>query len=448
LKIHAWASAGLLLAAAISPAASQPKPSERLDGIAAVVNDEVVLESDVEEQLYLFLMRAQSQPDSAAVDTLRRQILEQLIDEKLIVVEAKRQGVTVPDAEVVKQVETAIQEAKGRMGSAEAFAAQLQKENLSEDKLREKYRNEIRRQMIAQRLVQKQIARKNVTPAEAEAFFNAHPDKFPKLPGEVRVAVVQIPVSPDSASDRKGRARALEVRKRLVAGERFAKVAAEVSEDPGSAQGGGDLGFFGRGRMDPAFDEAAFTQKPGEIGPPVQSAFGWHIIQVIDRDTVKTAARRDSLDEEGEPVVETHARHILIRVEVGEADVARAKAIADKARAEALKGDFAVVVKRYSRFQGAQSPNGDVGFLSLGQLQPQIRAGLDTVKIGDVSEVLPNRAGFNIFKVLDRKPERAYTLEEIRDELPQAVSNIQFREKYEAWVKGLRSKAHIEIRKT
>ena len=438
-----------LLAALIPLLAIVPAQAQRLDGIAAVINDEVVLESDIEEQLYLLLQRAQSQPDSSTVDTLRRQILDQLIDEKLIVAEAKRQGVTVADADIGKQVEEAIREAKTRMGGEEAFRTQLQRENLTEEKLREKYRNEMRRQMIAQRLVQKQITRKSVSAAEAETFFKAHPEKFPRVPPEVRVSVIQIPVASDSTADARARAGALAARKRVTGGEKFAKVAAEVSEDPGSAQAGGDLGFFTRGRMDPAFDEAAYAQKIGEVGTPVRSTFGWHVIEVLERDTVKTAARGDSLDRDGDPVIEIHARHILLRVEVTEADVERARKVAERAYAEVKKGgDFAALVKRYSKFPNAPSPDGDLGFLSLGTLQPQIREGLANLQPGEISEVLLNRAGFNIFKLTDRKPERAYTLEEIRDDLPQAVTQIQYREKYEAWVKGLRAKAHIEIRKS
>jgi peptidyl-prolyl cis-trans isomerase SurA len=435
--------AALLLAA--SPAAAQ----QRLDGIAAVVNDEVVLQSDVEEQLFLFLNRTQAEPDSATVDTLRRQILDQLIDEKLVVGEAKRQNVTVSDAEINKQVNDAVQDAKDRMGSPEAFRAQLQKENLTEDKLRDNYKLEIRRQMLAQRLVQKQIAHKQVTAAEAEAYFKAHPDKFPKLPPEVRVSVIQIPVTADSATDMKARAKANQARQRVVQGEKFAKVAADLSDDTGSARAGGDVGFFVRGQMDPSFEDAAFSQKIGVIGTPVRTSIGYHIIEVLDRDTLKTAARRDSLDKEGRPVVEAHARHILIRVDIAQADIDRAKKKADKVLAELKKGaDFAAMVSKYSEFQGPQSANGDLGFLSLGTLQPQIRAGLDSLKIGQISEVLVNRAGFNIFKLTDRKPERPYTLDEIRGELPQAVAQIQFKEKYDAWVKGLRAKAHIEYRKT
>lgn len=432
-----------------SPASAPATATQRLDGIAAIVNDDVVLESDVEEQLYLFLLRAQSQPDSADADSLRQQILDQLIDEKLIVTEAKRQGVTVTDAEVGKQVEEAIQEAKARMGSAATFAEQLQKENLTEEKLRDKYRNEVRRQMTAQRLVQRQIVRKPVSPAEAETYFKAHPEQFPKVPPEVRVSVIQIPVVADTVIDAKARTRALEARRRIRTGEKFAKVAAEVSEDPGSAQAGGDLGFFTRGRMDPAFEDAAFTQAIGEVGPPVRSTYGWHVLETLERDTLKAAAGRDSLEEDGKPVIEAHARHILIRVELSDADIERARKTAERAHAEALKGaDFASLVKRYSRFLGPQAPDGDLGFLSLGQVQPQIRAGLDSLKVGGMSEVLTNRAGFNVFKVTDRKPERFYTLDEIHDDLPQAVGQIQFREKYEAWVKSLRAKAHVEIRKS
>jgi peptidyl-prolyl cis-trans isomerase SurA len=435
----------LALALAGAPSAS----AQRLDGIAAVVNDEVVLESDVEEQLYLILMRAQAPPESSTVDTLRRQILEQLIDERLIVAEARRQGVTVSDAEVNKQVEEAVGEARERMGGPDGFRAQLAREHLTEERLREKYRGELRRQMLAQKLVQKQIARKPVSQAEAEAFFKTHPDKFPKVPAEVRVSVIQIPAQAESAAERRAYARALELRRRILAGEKFAKVAGESSDDPGSARAGGDLGFFGRGEMDPAFEAAAFSQPMGEIGPPVRSAVGWHVIEVLDRDTVRTAARRDSLDREGRPVVEVHARHVLVRVEMTEADVERASKLAERVRAEALKNpDFAALVRRYSRYQGPQGEDGDLGFLSLGTLQPNIRAGLDSLEVGGVSEVLVNRGGFNVFKVTGRKPERAYTLAEIKDELPQAVAQIQFREKYEAWLKGLRSKAHIEIRKS
>ena len=441
--------------AAAKPAAAAARPAtppsvrddDRLDAIAAMVNDEAVLASDVEEQLYLYLQRAQARPDSTQVDSLRRQVLDQLIDEKLVLAEAKRQAVTVPDADIAKQVDQAVNDVKQRLGSDAAFAQQLQAENLTEARLRDKYKAEVQRNMVAQRLVQKTFPRKPVPPAEAEAYFSAHKDKFPKVPGELRLSVIQLPPTPDSIALLQGKAKAEALRKRIVAGEKFAKVAADASEDPSSAKSGGDLGFFMPGQMEPAIEAAAFSQPLNQLSKPIRSAYGWHLVEALERDTVKTMAGRDSVDAAGKPVLEAHARHILIKVAPTESDIARTKALAERVRLEAAKGtNFGTLVRRYSQYDGATGPEGDVGFVSLGTLQPHIRAGLDSLEVGQVSAVLTNQAGFNIFKLTDRHPEREYTVEEIKGELPEAVAQVQFREKYDAWLKSLRAKAQIEYR--
>jgi peptidyl-prolyl cis-trans isomerase SurA len=434
------------LALAVLACIAAPAWSQRVDGISAVVDDDVILESDVEEQLFLLLQRTQARPDSDVVDTLRHQILEQLIDDRLIVAEAKRQSVTVSDAEVERQLEIALADKKAQLGGEQAFQDQLRRENLTEEKLREKFRGDVRRELIGQRLLAKQLPRKTVTPAEAEAFFKANPSRFPKLPPEVRLSVIQIPVAPDSAADARGRAAALAARKRILAGEKFAKVAAEVSDDPNSARAGGDLGFFAAGTMEPGLEEPAFTLKLGQLSPPVRTPYGWHLVETLERDTLKTRAGRDSL-REGKPVLEAHVRHILIRVPVTPADEQRARALAERVRAEVVKGtNFGTLVRRYSKYPGPQGEDGDIGFVSMGSLQPTIRGGLDTLEVGQVSEVLPNQVGLNIFKVTDRKPERPYLLEEIRSELPDAVAQLQFKDRYDGWIKGLRAKAHIEYR--
>ena len=437
-------------AAPAKPAPSRPAPSasdaQRVDAVAAYVNDDIVLESDVEEQLTLFLMRSQAMPDSFMQDTLRKQILNQLIDEKLIVAEAKRLGVTTTEAEVSRQVEDALREVKQRLGSEEAFQEQMRKENTNEAKLREKYRVEVQRQLLLQKLVAKQLPKKNVTTTEAEAYFKENHAKFPKVPAEVKVQVIQIPAAPDSATDKKARDKALEARRRVAGGEKFAKVASEMSDDTNSARSGGDIGFFPKGAMDPTIEATAFGLKDGEISQPVRSVYGWHIVQTIERDTMKTRAGKDSLDAKGVPVLEVHARHVLIRTNVTEADADRARQLAEKVHNEALKGtDFGTLVRRYSKYQGQVGPDGDLGFISLGTLQPSIRAGLDTLELGQVSEVMPNAVGFNIFKVNDRKPEREYRLDEIKDDLTDVVAQMKQRDRYEDWVKGLRAKAHIRI---
>jgi peptidyl-prolyl cis-trans isomerase SurA len=459
----------LLLAAMVTPAPAQslkptakpaapapaksaaPKPAGgdvALDSIAAMVNDEPVLASDVEEQLFMFLQRMQARPDSAQVDTLRRQVLDQLIDEKLLIAEAKRQGITVSPAEVNKQVETAIAEAKQRLGGDAAFQQQLARENTTESRLRERYKTDLERQMTADRLVKKVLPMKPVPQAEAEAYYLANKSKFPQVPAQLRLSVIQISPSPDSAALKAGRAKIDAIRKRLVAGEKFAKVAAETSDDPGSANSGGDLGYFRRGQMEPALEDAAFELPLGKLSQPVRTPYGWHLVEPIERDTVRSPAGKDSLDADGKPVIEAHARHILVKVTPTDADVERTFQLAQRVRDQAAaKGaDFGALVKRYSTYQGQAGPDGDVGFLSVAALQPNIRAGLEPLKAGEVSAVLPNQQGFNIFKVTDRKPERSYDVAEIKNDLPEAVAQVHFREKYDAWLKTLRSKAQIEYR--
>jgi ribosomal protein L12E/L44/L45/RPP1/RPP2 len=159
-----------------------------LDAIAAMVNDEPVLASDVEEQLFLFLQRAQVQPDSSQVDTLRRQVLDQLIDEKLVLAEAKKQNLTVPAAEVQKQVEGAIADAKQRYGGEQGFREQLARENTNEARLRERYKGDLERQMLEQQVVKKMFPKRTVTQADAEAYFKTHKDKFPKVPPQLHPA--------------------------------------------------------------------------------------------------------------------------------------------------------------------------------------------------------------------------------------------------------------------
>jgi len=406
---------------------------ERADGIVAVVGGEPVFQSEVDEQVYLFLMQSGARPDSASAVGLRKEILDKIIDEKLIVQEAKRKQVTVADAELEAQVNQAITEAKERVGGEPAFAAELRKEGISEGELRERYRGEIRRQMLANQLLRRELNLKlEVSPAEAETYFKENPKEFPTKPAEVRVALVLIPIEPDPESRAAARKRADQTLARIQKGESFTRVAQEVSEDPATRASGGDLGFFARGQLDSAFTAVAFALRPGQMSGVVETPFGYHIIRVEETDSARA---------------EVHARHILVRVPVTETDEKRAEAQAQAVYAEAAKGlDFGALARKHSKFRGPQDPNGDIGFLPLSAFSPDFRAALEPLAIGDVTRPLRNPQGFHVFKLLDRRPERAYELEEIRPQLPELVRQMKLKKQYDTWVAGLRGRARIEYR--
>jgi peptidyl-prolyl cis-trans isomerase SurA len=208
-----------------------------------MVNDEPRLASDV-EQLYLFLQRA-GRPDSSQVDAAPPGA-DQLIDEKLVLAEASAEPHR-PPAEVQKRVEAAINGAK-RATTARRASGQLAG-NTTEARLRERYKTDVEKQMLEKRLVDRVIPRKKVGQVEAEAYFVAHKDKFPKVPPQLHMQVIQITPSPDSLALRAGKARIDSVRKRLQAGD-SSRSWPPTSDDPGTAKSGGDLGFFRHGQME------------------------------------------------------------------------------------------------------------------------------------------------------------------------------------------------------
>ncbi len=416
--------------------AQEPAPAgggQKLDAIVALVNGEPIYRSEVEEQLYLFLLQSGMRPDSAEQSSMRQEIRERLIDEKLIVQEAEKRSVTVTDAELDEQVELAVANVKQRLGGDGGFRAELMREGISEAELRNRYRSEVRRQALANQLIRREVdVDLAVSPVEAEQYFRAHPDKIPPRPPQFRVAVIQIPIEADSAARVAARQRVQAALDRVRKGEPFARVAQEVSEDPGTKNSGGDLGFFTRGVLDPTFEEVAFKLRPGQISEVFESSFGFHVVRVEEVDSTKN---------------EVHARHILAIPEIKPADPKRAQAAMEEAYAQAREGrDFGELARKYSRYRGPAGPDGDLGFVGADQFTPEIRGVLDTLRIGGISPPLTSPQGFVLFRMLEKKPEQPYELEEVKGELPELVRRIKLKEQYDGWVAGLRRKSHVEYR--
>jgi|SRR5262245_33816946 len=419
-----------------APAVAQPARTAtqgRMDGVAAVVGGEPIFDSEVDEQLYLFFMQSGVRPDSVQAQRARKEILDRLIDEKLIVQEAKRKQVSVADSELTRQVSDAIADAKQRLGGDAGYQAELAKEGISENDLKERYRAEIRRQLLANQLLRRELNLKlEVSPSEAEAYFRTNSSEFPKRPQEVGIAVIQIPLEAESSAVVAAQKRAQAALDRVRKGESFARLAQEVSEDPGTRASGGDLGFFNRGDLDSTFEATAFRMKPGETSGLVRTPFGYHIIRLEEIDTTRK---------------EVHARHILIRVVPQESDQKRAEQLATSVYQQAAKGaDFGDLVRRYSKYKGPTGPGGNLGFLPLSAFPAEFRGVLDSLAIGQVSPPLLGPQGYNIFKMLDRHEERAYTLDEVKEQLPDLVRQIKLKKQYDGWVAALRSRSHVEYK--
>ena len=296
----------------------KPMPAE-LPEVLARVNGQEVKKSDF-DLLVRNIELSRGPIPTERRDEVLRAALNQLVEYTLLQQEARTRKVTVSDAEVNER----IKEMQGQFPTEEAFKKALSARDMSIDRLRD----DARVDMVITRLVEDEVATAQPpTDAECKDYYDKNPDKF-KLGEAVRASHILILADEkaDEATKKKARAQIEAVNKRVKAGEDFAQLAKEHSQD-GSAAQGGDLDFFGRGRMVPPFEQAAFALKPGEVSDIVTTQFGYHIIKVTDRKPSEAIA----LDE-----VSPQVKQFLTQQRQQERGKAFVKRLRDKAKIEVL----------------------------------------------------------------------------------------------------------------
>jgi peptidyl-prolyl cis-trans isomerase SurA len=411
------------------PAAAAPHP---VDKVVAVVNDEPILSSEVDEQLALLVASRRVDPgDTTMVGEARRQILDQLIEERLIVDYAGKKGITVTDDQIEPQVQSAMDEVKARVGSEEKFIEELAKEGMTIDSLRDRYRQDIRKEAMAQRIIEREIrSQVKVTDADVDTFYRNNKSQLPVKPETFDLAHILIIPRPDDARRAGARARAEKVLKRLEAGEAWDKLAAEVSEDPNSAPNGGLLGEAKEGDFDPAFEAAIKDLAPGQRTGVVETGAGFHIIELVSRQGVTY-----------------QARHILMLAQPSPDDVGRAIERAKVVRADAARGmDWAALVKANSDDLSTKETEGKLGEVPASRLGRSYVEALDSLAVGGISEVIQGPTGFHIFKLLGKAAGGEYQYADIKEQLTGMLTQRKLAEAYEKWIADLRKHAFVEYK--
>jgi peptidyl-prolyl cis-trans isomerase SurA len=401
-----------------------------VDGIAAVVGDEIILESEVDEEFYLYQMRSAGQVSDEDAQAVRARILREMVDETLLVAMARRDTIELAEGELDAELERRVQALRDQHGSQEALDRALAAEGLTVAELRDIYRDDIERRLLAEKVVREKVHSKiDVTWREVEDYYNEHAEEVARMPEAYEVAGILVTPKVSDAAKRLAIERVTRVRERLAAGESFEDLAREYSEDA-SAQFGGDLGTFGRGVLVPEFEEAAFALEPGEVSGIVPTRFGFHIIQVVEK---------------GEDTV--HARHILVRVEPGPEDEERAHALAESLRQLVLDGrDFGEVAAEYSDDESSREAGGVLGWITPEEISPPIRSILVGLEPGQVGDVVRGDNGYYVIKLLAHEPERIAPLDEVREDLRDYVFSLKVREELEALIARLSNELYVDIR--
>jgi len=415
----------------------QPQAVDRtlVDRVVAVVEDDPVFMSEVVQAVkQVLVQRGVTDVAPEARAELERQALNELINSRLIVAKASRLGIDVSFSEVERYVERAIEENVKTLGGQAAFERQLAAENLTLDELKQLYRDQIRNRMIVERVLSTEINRGKlqVTDEELRDAYEARKGELPERPAVVHLSTIYLSFESADNAVSAAKARADSIYERIVAGEDFAELAREYSEDP-SAESGGVLGTVRPEDLaDPAFSAAASSLDIGEVSKPVKTQYGYHLIMV-------TGKHPDT--------GEVDLSHILIRAKAGEEDVqgvyARAQRIHDQLVAGA---PFDSLAREYSDDAASAEAGGDLGWLRVGDLPEFFREVLGGMQPGEISQVLREPNGFRIVKLLESEAARPFTFEEVRDDLRKSVEQEKLAESYDRYVDGLRDEFYVDVR--
>lgn len=383
---------------------------EPVEGIVAVVGQHPILRSDLIQLLQMAALERQLDParDAAAIDQLGMEILQQMIQQKVLVEMAVRDSVEVGDSEVDRAVDQHVQSLVARAGSA----GQL--EQLFGKPLRHLKRDlwpEAKEQLLAERYRQKLSISRSPSRKDVGAFFAAAVDSIGEIPSLYYASHLLKRVRPGAASRRSSRVLLEGVREKIVSGEQsFEDAAQKLSEDPGSSANGGSLGIVSRGVLVPAFEQAAFSAQVGVLSPIVETEFGYHILEVTERVGEKVAVR-----------------HILVSPDVTEADEDSAyRASQLLVDSLALGISWESLVSNHSDDLATGGAAGLLGWIS-SDTAPTSEVGqaLALLQVGTASPPIRSSEGYHIVLVHKVRPGGRVSLETHYPELEQMVRSQQ-----------------------
>ncbi len=404
---------GALIVGAWTPASAKP---QLVDRIVAVVDDEIVLYSEVVTHLRLAVMQQGGKDlESGELEALFQTVLKGMVDEKLLLARAEEDSIEVDDERVEEALRAELRGLKAQYGE-EQFAQQLQQDGLTEREIREQLRQKYRKDFLRQAMYGKLAEKVTVSYKDVEAFRKEYREQLPSLLG---ISHILIEIKPSEDRQAGALKRAAALLERIRRGEDFGELARQYSEDPGSAPGGGDLGFFARGGFVPEFEEKAFALKPGEVSEPVKTEFGYHIIRV-------DAVRGDQIQ----------VRHILIAMKPDEVDAQAAYQSTLELYERTQAGeDFAELAKQHSTDQGSAELGGHLGAFLVENLPAAFKGVIGGMKLGEVSSPVRTEFGWHLVKLNDD-----------RESLEDILKQLRMQKLFQEVLDETRKKLYVDIR--
>ncbi|MBI5324422.1 MAG: peptidylprolyl isomerase [Ignavibacteriae bacterium] len=422
---------------------AQPKEGETLEKIVAVVGNEVITLTDVNTAL---IMYAQSSPSMNVPDDqkqrvfdslvnnsdMKKKVIDALINEKLVVAKAIEDSVIITDDEVEQRWEYQLQQYIGQFGSEKRVEDIF---GMSLSQIRNEAKEIIKKKLLAEKMQQTKLMNLKVTPREVEEFYTKYKDSLQNIPEQVELFHLVKFVNASNKAKEDVYQLAKNVRDSIVAGGEFSAFAKKYSNDLATANNGGELGWFPKGKLIREFEKAAFELQSGQISLPVETPFGFHIIQAIDK-------KKDSI----------LTRHILFKVGGTSDDIETTKNFL-KSIKDSLANDktFEDMSKKYSDENETKGFGGYIAKTSVQKLPPDVKILVEKLTDGGISEPTPyvTEKSKSAFQILYRKRtivSHFPTLENDRKDIEEMALNFKKLNYYDTWIQELRSKLYWEIK--
>ncbi|HEY1439032.1 MAG TPA: peptidylprolyl isomerase [Casimicrobiaceae bacterium] len=417
----------LASACALAQPSAPPQGVVNVDRVIAVVNDEAITQYELDDAKRIVLQQLKQQNvQPPAQDVLDKQVLERMMTERSLLQFAKENGIKVDDTMIERAILRIAQENKL---SAEDFRKALAKENIDYPR----YREDVRHELTVQRLREREVDSKiTVSDAEVEQYLATL-----KSTGEAEYKLAHILVMvPEQASaeqiDAKKR-RAEDALRALKSGADFAQVAAGFS-DASDALGGGNLGWRSGARLPTVFADEVRAMQVGQISGITRSAAGFHIVKLLEKRSHNEAMVVD----------QTHARHILVRVNeiVSESD---AKAKIDRLKDRIDAGAKFEELAKLNSEDTTSAKGGDLGWLNPGDTVPEFDEAMKKLEPNQISGPVRTPFGWHLIEVLERRRQDITGARE-RSEAQVAIRQRKADEAFQDWVREIRDRAYVEVR--
>jgi peptidyl-prolyl cis-trans isomerase SurA len=418
---------------------AQPEQNKVIDGVIAVVADEIILRSDLENKMTQY-----RQSGNPVNENTKCTVMEDLMYNKLLLDQAKIDSIEVQESQVNSELTRRIDYFVQQIGSVEKLEEFYGK---SIAKIKDEFYDLIKDQMTIQQMQQQLSKDVQVTPKDVREFYNSiDPDSLPYINAQVEVSHIVIDPQINEEEKESTRQKLRELRERVMDGEDFGTLAYLYSEDQGSAEKNGELGFMKRGMLVPEFAAAAFSLEPSEVSGIVETKFGFHLIKVIEK--------------KGQQV---NARHILLKPKVSGSDLTRAKAKLDSIRNIITENEsisFADMAEKVSTDEKSSKNGGKIINESSGsarfemnqmsEVDPNLFFVLDKMEPGEISKpvVYNKKDGSKAYRIvrLDTvyEPHRA-NLEDDYQRIQSVTKAQKQKELIDEWIQGKIKSTYIKI---